>query len=446
MRILLISYHYPPDRAVGGLRALKVAEALRDAGHEVTVLAAGRRVRAGDVHRVPPLASIRDAYAHVRDSYRKMQQDPISVPRAPYSAPDGSPPSTWKRWLFSLIWLPDDKQGFITPAVSEARRLPGPRPELIYTTAPPFSVLLAGLLLKVLTGIPWVAEFRDPWTTNPWKPAYLRSAFSDWAERRLEWLCLERADLLVAVSDGIAESLAASGTRTPLMTARNGIEHLRTSGTVAPPRGGPFEIVHAGSFYHARDPFPFFDALGQLIADRALRPADLQVLLIGGTESYEGRSIADHLRDAGLQEHVRLEGWMEPDRCLRKIERADALLLFALDQPDQVPNKLYEYLGARRPILAVLDEHGETARMLREVGGHCLVVANEVQSIRRGLEDMLNERRHEAVGNPAALRRWTTQAQMEELVAAVARVGGERQSRSDPAPGVQPASRFSSSA
>jgi hypothetical protein len=272
-------------------------------------------------------------------------------------------------------------------------------------------------MLRVLTGMPWVAELRDPWTANPWKPAEMRSAFSDWLERKLEWLCLETADLLVAVSDGIADRIEETGAGTPVTVVRNGIEDLRSAEAVTADieTEGPMEIVYAGSFYHTRDPFPFLDAVQLVVADRSLGPGDLRVRFLGPTGTYDGRSIEAYVRTAGLDEHVRLEGWVEPERSLDCIRTADLLLLLALDQPDQVPNKLYEYLGARRPILAVADEDGESARMLKQVGGHHVVSANDAARIRQVLESLLDEPRPGPVGDPGVLENWTTTAQLAGL-------------------------------
>jgi len=421
-KILLISYHYPPDRAVGGRRAKKVVDALLAAGHDVRVIAAGDGPGDDFVGRVIPVPSSRDVYAALRRRFGRAEDG--GEPKAPgndgaTAAATGAPPF-WKRWIFSLIWLPDDRQGFIAPAIGRALRLPGGwRPDLIYTTAPPFSVHLAGLFLKVLTGAPWVAEFRDPWTANPWKPAYMRSAFSDWFERKLEWLCIESADLLVAVSEGIADRLEETGTTTPAAVIRNGIEELRSAEAVTDGANGdtrPFEIVYAGSFYHTRDPFPFLEAAKQVIGDRSLEPGNLQIRFLGSTDAYEGRSLDDHLREAGLDEYVRFEGWVDPAESLARIQAADALLLLALDQPDQVPNKVYEYLGARRPILAVADEDGETARMLRRAGGHHVVAANDAALLRDVIEQVLEAGRSGPIGDHKVLAGWTTTAQIARLL------------------------------
>lgn len=424
MRILIITYFFPPDRAVGGQRAMKVVDALREAGHDVEVIAAGNDGGNDSDHirRVRPLPSIRDLFGMIRRAGRTAAAPgangsentvvgPVHANRAKDSV------ARWKRWIFSAIWLPDDRQGFIWPAVRTAVALPGGRPDLVYTTAPPFSVHLAGLLTKALTGTPWIAEFRDPWTTNPWKPAFVRSSLSDWAERRLERLCLGQADLVVAVSDGITQDLAAAGANPRLLTVRNGIERL-AAGEAKPARD-PFCIVYVGSFYHTRDPFPFLEAVGRVVEDRRLRPERLTVRLIGTTDVFGGRSIPAFIAERGLDRFVRLEGWMEREACLAEVATADALLLLAMEQPTQVPNKVYEYLGTRRPILAIADAGGETARMLHRSGGHEVVTANDPDLIEDAVRRLIDRDDRGPVGDEVRLVEWTTRNQMAKLVEAI---------------------------
>lgn len=430
MKILIVTYFFPPDRAVGGQRALKVATALKGAGHDVTIIAQGDSpLRAeGGVYRVRSMPSARGLYLSLRRSFLRDRArrsahhpgpEPVSVEPVPF----------WKRWIISLLRLPDDKQGFIVPAVRRALKLRNGPPDLIYTTAPPFSVHLAGLLLNVLTGTPWIAEFRDPWTANPWKPESMRSAMSDRAEMLMEELCLRRADLVVAVSDGIARGLEGTDRAGPLLTVRNGIQRLENPDGRSRTPGAGFEIVYAGSFYHQRDPRPFLEAIETMAASGQAR--DLRVRFIGGTDSYDGRSIPVLIRERHLTESVECLDWMPTEECHRHLTSADALLLLATGQPDQVPNKLYEYLGTGRPILAIVDADGESARMLRLAGGHEIVTQNEPGAIAEGLARLMGQARERPAANLQLLRQWTTTKQMATLVAAIHRLDTARPAIAD---------------
>ncbi|MBK8005214.1 MAG: oligosaccharide flippase family protein [Gemmatimonadetes bacterium] len=416
-------------RAVGGFRAEKDAEALRAADHDVHVIAAQvpeapcpRLVTASGilVERVIAWPSPRQLWVRWRTRARR------SAPPAAASTSSSATPSivpNWKRWIFSLLWLPDDLQGFIYPAYAAARRSHGGRgPDLVITSAPPFSVHLTGLMLAARR-VRWIAEFRDPWTDNPWKTAIHRSRLSDKVERWLERETLRLAERVVVASEGIDRILRRKlppREQERVILIRNGIEAL------APALPGPRPItaqrvVHVGSCYGARDPRPFVLGLAEVIRRHGLTPARLQVLMVGKCREYAGGSIEALVRDAGISAFVQFEDWLPHDACQRLVNEADVLLLLAQRQPDQVPNKLYEYLGSRRPILAFVDEEGESARMLREVGGHALVTTGLPADAANGLELALGLAPGRRLPEPATARleEWTTTAQMRRLVHAL---------------------------
>lgn len=432
MRIVVISYHYPPDPAVGGLRAAKVAEAFRRAGHEVHVVAAQVPEASGPLVRTPGgivIERVR-AWRNPRELWLAWKRRGVGVAaagaaKAPPAEASAALPArvpTWKRMIFSALWLPDDHQGFAPAAAAAARRAFPEGMDLVYTSAPPFSGHLAGLWLSWRRGVRWIAEFRDPWTDNAWKPAHVRSAWSDAAERWLERKTLDRAERIVAVSEGIARLFRAKlppDASGRVLLVRNGIEWLAPTGT-RPPAPGPKRIAHVGSFYFGRDPRLFLAALAQVVVRRRLGPSDLQVDLVGRCRWYNGVSVEAEVSRLGLDGLVRFQDWVPHEVCQEIVRGADVLLLLAQQQPDQVPNKLYEYLGTRAPILAFADDAGETAAMLREAGGHTVITGDDLDTAARGIEEALGlaaEPRPQP--DDRRLRAWTTEGQMHHLLTAL---------------------------
>lgn len=429
MRVLILSHVFPPDPEVGSLRAAKVSEALVAAGHQVDVVTtrlAGevQAVRtAGDgitVHTVRAIPHPRRAYLWAKRWFGRNGGPPVyrseGVP---------APTPAWKRYLLSLLWLPDEHQGFIPPAVWAAwdihRR--GGGVDLVYTTAPPFSAHLAGMIFKWISGVTWAAEFRDPWTDNPAKPARLRTRFTDAVERRLERLCLSKADRVVSATDSIHDLLASKITpsaRQRFVVARNGIDRLTSPGR-SRSVSGPLRIVHAGSLYHGRDPRPFLRSLAALRRTNTLAADDVRVEFVGDNRWFGEVSVEQLVRDLGLASIVEFHDWLPHDACLAVLERAHLLVVFAQHQPAQVPNKLFEYLGTRKPILAFADQGGEVARMLERVGGHYLVTRDEPSGVEAALAAALRDARAARAGetDETVLREWTTERQMQRLVLAL---------------------------
>lgn len=444
MKILLIAHSFPPAPIVGAFRAGKVAEAFRSAGHQVEVVTArlpdepgATRVeeRNFGVHVVDELPGPLDLYGWLK---RQLTQPSSSASQpagdagalSPQRSEDPGP--RWKRYILSSLVVPDKNKGFIVPAVMRSLPIVRGGVDLVYTTVPPYSDHLIGLVLKKMTGVRWVAEFRDPWTDNR-KAADLRSAGADRVNRWLEKLCLDNADQIVSVAEGIHQLLTAKvpePERDRFLVALNGIDNL--SARRPPTDGsGPFRIVHTGSFYGGRDPRPFLVALGAVARKRRLSAENVRVELIGNSRNYRGVSLEDLAAELGIAELIEFYDWMPQEQARERSGTADLLLLPFLD-PDVIPNKLYDYLGARRAILAFVDAHGEAARMLNRVGGHYLVTDSDPGAAERTLEAALDGRNAPppSRGQDAILEEWTTEVQMRRLMAGLA-VVPEQKSRAD---------------
>ena len=427
-RVVLLSYHYPPDHAVGGLRPARLARALAAAGYEVRVVTAERAGDAreaqtqGQAIQVKPVRmqpSPRAALIQLRNEFRgelgRQFQSEGDWAVDPVSHQDDS---AWKRRLLSLLWLPDDLQGFIIPAARGVLEQVRQGCDLIYTSGPPFSTHLAGWLSRSVAKVPWFAEFRDPWTDNPGKPGFVRSAVSDSVERWLEQRVLNRADGIVAVTPVTGRLLAAKlppGLRDRVTVALSGIDNLRDE--LSEPPAGPLRIVYTGNLYLGRDPRPFLTGLAEARRKLGLGPAQIRVDFVGDCLLFKGASVRAMAEGFGLGDLVHFTTWASPETCRSLQENADLLLLLAEGQPLQVPNKLYEYLGTRRPILAFVDADGETSQMLARAGGHLVVADRRPETAAaatiRGLQQA---RTFRACGDPAVLREWTSQAQMSALI------------------------------
>jgi glycosyltransferase involved in cell wall biosynthesis len=427
--VVLLAYHYPPSREVGALRAIKVARALAAAQHPVTVVrAAGAEEEPPadeqgiQVVSMVPAASPRQWYARLRGAARGSAAGGADLASAPATA--WVPPrraSALKRLVLSLFWLPDDKQGFIwraAKAAAEAVRRSGPG-AVLYSTSPPHSTHLAALLAQLWTRAPWIMELRDPWTDNPGKPWYRRSAFADAVERWLERRCLARARLVVGVSEGICDLVERKLTRKVsgrVLLIRNGIDEVFTPGLKE--SGEPMYILHVGTCYMGRDPRPFLQALASEVRSRGLGPSDVQVELVGRCEWFGGVSMREVVRELGLENLVRFIPWLPHAEARARLARADLLLLLAEGQPHQVPNKLYEYLGSRKRMLVFADPRGETARMVTAVGGHLLTRAAD-PNLGQVVGRALAEPAPAAVGDVGLLAEWGASRQLAKLVQAV---------------------------
>jgi glycosyltransferase involved in cell wall biosynthesis len=311
-----------------------------------------------------------------------------------FARTDAGPFKGLVRALRTRVLIPDAQMTWLPSALLMAlRRLRRQRANLIYSTYPPASAHLLGLLLKRLTGLPWVADFRDSWVSDPLDPALEESPGRRAVEQRLEKIVVCRTDALVAATEIIAGYLGhdypEAARRIRVIT--NGFEPDGASGQTlpAPSVEGPLRLLHTGSFSlsHARrTPRPLLAALQELLAQDPGWAGKLHVALVGPLTQAEKEAAAPLVR-AGM---VRLEEPQAREAVLARQRQAHVLLLIDHVRScpsSNVPGKFYEYLAAQRPILS-LGGPGMVERLLGRLRAGLHVPGNDVQAIRRALEEL----------------------------------------------------------
>ena len=404
-----IAYHYPPIRSAGVERTVKYCHYLPEFGYDVRVLttsAFGGDSTDGVLRAWEPVGL-----------YRRLFNRQVRRGETPsYVRTDAGLGAGPLRWLRRAALVPDGQITWLPAALLKAlRTLRRDRPDLLYSTYPPASAHLLGLLLKRLTGLPWVADFRDSWIYDPLDPGLPQMPYRRALEGRLEEAVLAGADRVVAATPISASHLADTY---PEAAARievipNGFEpdDFRDLGPPPPrcPRG-PLRIVHLGSFAHShpqRSPEPLVIALKALLAQDSAWATRIRLVLVGQLTPAEQQAFS-RLEQEGV---ARLPGPLERPAALACLQQADLLLL--VDHPREwlasnVPGKFYEYLAMGRPILA-LSGPGMVKQMMSELGAGFHLEAGDTQAIREGLVDIYQrfEQGQLQVGlDPAILRQY----------------------------------------
>jgi len=367
--LLLITYHFPPSAASGAFRMLGLARHLPRLGWRSVIVA-------------PPRLPLEPVDLKLAE---QLPADTV-VCSVPY--PEGRLARLQRRFAAQAVWLP--------PALRACKRaVEHYRPDAVLTSGPPHWVHLLGWALKRRHGLPWLADFRDPWITNNESLAGrpLRHRCQAFWERRV----FRRADTIIANAPRAGEALQSAfpGYAGKIHVVTNGFDADSFPQNVAPPSSTPVRIVHAGELYLGRDPRPFLDALSDL---KRSPDAAWRLCFLGRTDagSYD---LEAEIRKRGLEAQVELGGQVSYEQSLYDMARASILLL--LDSPGRrsgVPAKLYEYLGAGRPILALAEPDSDTAWVLRESGvPHRIAPPADRAKIRESLVDLIQRMRGQNV-------------------------------------------------
>jgi glycosyltransferase involved in cell wall biosynthesis len=246
----------------------------------------------------------------------------------------------------------------------------------IYSTSPPPTAHLIALALTRASGLPWVADFRDPWIEDGLYPAPGSLRFR--LESRLERAVVRKASRLVATTaylrgDFLARYPDLPGDRVRVI--HNGYDEADFADLAAPVKTERFDILHAGLVTREfRDPAPLLEAVAALMAEGRLPMNRVRVAFLGGGEFLDSPGFVDTVRRLGLGAVVTVLPRVPNHEALRRLRQASCLLLMQAsdDTRSLIPAKAFEYLRVGRPILA-LTLGGATSDLLKEMSG-CLII------------------------------------------------------------------------
>jgi glycosyltransferase involved in cell wall biosynthesis len=374
-RLLIIAFHYPPIQGSSGVhRSLAFSKYLPDFGWDVSVLTvtpgAHESIQA-DNHRMIP--------AHVH------------LVRA--KAWDAARHFSIFGWYPSALTSPDRWSSWI-PFGTRAgmRALRDEKHDAIFSTFPIASAHVLGQRLHQISGLPWIADFRDPMATAtyPHEP-WLRELWT-----RIQDSVLRLATRITVTTPGAASFYRRLN---PAMAPRhvevieNGFDpdaFPEAGAGLTRERSSPqaLFLLHSGIVYpRERDPAPFFRALKRIMASGLIdrRSTRLRLRACGYEDLYQPMIEKLELRDV-----VDFSPALPYSEALQEMQSASALLLFqARNCNEQIPAKAYEYLYAGRPILGLTDPDGDTGRLLRRFGVSGIAALENEDDIVRMLEHAL---------------------------------------------------------
>jgi glycosyltransferase involved in cell wall biosynthesis len=376
VKVLLVTMYFPPAGGGGVQRPLKLAQYLPALGVETHVLAPDDPKW---VHRDSELRVPTQAWVHRARYLGPRARKPAEELRGT----DGFERALVQAQLTARrLLVPDASVTWNMTAIPAAVRIARREGiDAVVTTSPPGSVHLVGAAARRLTDARWIADLRDPLVANQHRrddtaAARARQAANEQVAR----LVARNADAISCVSEAIADEVRALGPRGVVRTIANGCDFDDFAGLEYRP-AERFRITHAGSFFGKRDPRPFLQAFHDANLDAVVR-------FVGDFRSSD-REWAESL---DLGDRLELVGYVSRTESLRLQRDSEALLLLVPDAAGRgkgvLSGKVFEYLAAGRPILAVVPPDGVAAELVRETGAGVVVAPDDVDGMRDALVAM----------------------------------------------------------
>jgi len=388
---MIITSAFPPTLSPGAHRVLGLCRHLVGRGWNVTVIAlrsaeasvigesllasVPREVRAVWV----PAPDLQQLGGRVlrRLGLRKGFNGTESQP-TPESACEG-PRERQRKWSvrraadWFLGWLvtPDDRIAGLVPAfLAGIRECVRHRPQVIFSSAPCWTGHVVAAALSKFMGIPFVADFRDPWCGEPYRRYSYES--HHYAAKALERWVVRSASRITSAVGCITRHLVARYRKRhgDIETILNGFDADQVRG-VLPKRlyDGQCVLMHAGTLYGPRSPVPLLAGLKYLRDSCTAEAGKVRIALLG-SPMYNGRPVLDIAREYGVESQVTVMPPVPHTEALGYVKGADVALLFGQAFGpgfDPVPAKVYEYIGLQKPVLAI--EGGEEALLVLRQGG-----------------------------------------------------------------------------
>jgi Glycosyl transferase 4-like domain len=421
--LVLLAFHYPPMIGPASERAASFARHLPDAAWDPIVVTSRLGLFHRDSRNRPPrVRTLRTPAPEPTKLLRALLRRPADrrdAARGAVFEPLGGPAlDRLRRLVRGYVYVPDALAMWIPFAVAGARSAlrSAPRPAVLMSTSVPFSAHLAALAVARSEGVPWIAEFRDPWSAidHRIRP---RSRARRWIDARLEARVLDAASGVVVTSELTRDEMVRDhpGLAARCWVVRNGFEPPEGPATPPPGRTMAMELVHAGTVRPEISLEPLLLGIDRVAK---VQPGSLRVRIVGPPERW--RSAAQGL---GTLEWLRLEGVADPATARHAVGAASANILLVPGEVNRqhVAAKLMDYLGARRPVLGLISPTSEMAQLARDYGDLRLVEPYTAPAVSRAVESLLVEHRNgilqRSVDRRRPLSELTRRAQTAKLAA-----------------------------
>jgi glycosyltransferase involved in cell wall biosynthesis len=447
-KLLVISRAFPPSTEVGGQRIARFCKYLRESGWTPVVLTASNADFPGtdesfpldpgiEVHRIPANKNPLHRLAQWKRKLTRTSPKPNASAPPTSSASGrngvGSLRSVLYKWVYPAFMSPDESIWWYSPAVLAGRKLLKEQSfGAVFSSAPPWTSHLVARTLSTIAELPWIADFRDPWTAAIATAHDYKAQFWKERERGMERRCITSAKCIICNTEPIRQALLSQyRAQDPkrFITITNGYDHLPLSAATDTSRQLK-QIVHLGSIYEGRDNLSFFDAVEKIVNGEFGEVPAFRVRLIGATRPGFSDAITGRYPElvrGQILELQRAVPWVEAQQIMAA---ADILLILQGVYSLQVPAKFYDYLATGKPILAV-GKPGALSELVSATSSGVSADPDDVNAVAQSLIQLLRSAPAEHRNGPPPAAEYHFQSLTKQLEGALLTAIGSQPERRD---------------
>ncbi|HNW99336.1 MAG TPA: glycosyltransferase family 4 protein [Bacteroidales bacterium] len=377
-KVLIITYYWPPCGGSGVQRWLKFVKYLRNFGWEPIIYTPENpEMSVIDNSLLKDLpenltvikTKIWEPYNFYKAFIGKKKSHKINTALLSESK---KPKLTEKIsvWIRGNFFIPDARRFWIKPSVKFLKEyLKSNKVDAIVSNGPPHSMHMIALGLKKSLNIPWLADFRDPWTNIDFYHELMLSGWADKRHHKMENKVLKNADAVTVISRSMAEDMKRLHNRKYEVITNGYDEETNIEDVVLDKK---FSIAHIGSLVKSRNPEVLWKVLNFLLNDRSQNSfdaerfsKDLEIKLVGKVDF----SVKESIKKYKLENYINYIDYLPHDEVIRVQQQSQVLLLLLNNTPNAkmiLTGKFFEYLAAKRPVLCIGPTDGDAAEIINE--------------------------------------------------------------------------------
>jgi glycosyltransferase involved in cell wall biosynthesis len=394
-KVLIITYYWPPTGGAGVQRWLKFSKYFRQFGWEPVIYTPSNPdfpINDETLLKDVPdnLTVLKTHITEPYDIYRKIMGKKKTETVNQGFLSEGKENTMLQSvmiWVRGNFFIPDARKFWIKPSVSYlSQYIKANKIDAVISTGPPHSMHLIALGLKLKHHIPWIADFRDPWTQIDFYSQLKLSGYADKKHNKLENRVLTAADKVVTISPTCASDLEKLGMRkVDVITNGFDSDDFKFESDLKLLKG--FLFHHTGALNKDRNPYTLWNVLGDLCKENPELKKDLVLKFTGKTDAI----VFESLKEQGLLENSQRTDYMTHSEVVKIMAQSPVLLLPLNNTPNNkgvLSGKLFEYLAAGRPIFGVGMRDGDAALILKETGAGTLCDFDDYEETKKAVSDL----------------------------------------------------------